>query len=41
MGGGVREPPEPVQLRLRLALQVALMIAAADGPRVARPGSRG
>ena len=36
-----REPAEPVQLRLRLALQVALMIAAADGPRVARAWFQG
>jgi hypothetical protein len=36
-----REPAEPVQMRLRLALQVALMIAAADGPRVARAWFQG
>ena len=36
-----REPAEPVQRRLRLALQVALMIAAADGMRVARAWFQG
>jgi hypothetical protein len=33
---GEREPGETVQLRLRHALQVALMISEADGPGVAR-----
>jgi hypothetical protein len=36
-----REPAEPVQLRLRLALQVALMIDAADGADVARAWFQG
>jgi hypothetical protein len=39
--GGEREPSEAVQLRLRLALQVALMIAGADGAGVARAWFQG
>ena len=38
---GKREPSAAIQGRLRLALQVALMIAAADGPRVARAWFQG
>jgi hypothetical protein len=38
---GEREPSEAVQVRLRLALQVALMIAEADGPGVARAWFQG
>lgn len=38
---GEREPGEAVQLRLRHALQVALMIAEADGPGVARAWFQG
>jgi hypothetical protein len=38
---GEREPSEAVQLRLRHALQVALMIAGADGPGVARAWFQG
>ena len=39
--GGEREPSEAVQLRLRHALQVALMIADADGAGVARAWFQG
>jgi hypothetical protein len=39
--GGEREPSEAVQLRLRHTLQVALMIADADGPEVARAWFQG
>ncbi len=35
-GKGVRTPSQDVQRRLRHALQVALMIAAIDGPAVAQ-----
>lgn len=38
---GEREPSEVVQLRLRHALQVALMIAEADDARVARAWFQG
>lgn len=38
---GDREPSEAVQLRLRLALQVALMIAEPDGEAVARAWFQG
>jgi hypothetical protein len=38
---GEREPSEAVQLRLRLALQVGLMIADADGAGVARAWFQG
>lgn len=38
---GEREPGEAVQVRLRHALQVALMIAEADGPGVARAWFQG
>jgi hypothetical protein len=38
---GVREPSEEVQRRLRLAFQVALAIAGADGPEVARAWLQG
>lgn len=39
--GGDREPGAEVQARLRLALQVALMVADADGPRVAQAWFQG
>jgi hypothetical protein len=38
---GEREPSEAVQLRLRLALQVGLIIADADGAGVARAWFQG
>lgn len=38
---GEREPAAAVQARLRLALQLALMIAEADGPRVAKAWLQG
>ncbi len=38
---GEREPSEGVRLRLRLALQVALMVAEADGPAVTRAWFQG
>jgi hypothetical protein len=38
---GVREPSAGVQRRLRLALQVALAIADADGPEVTRAWFQG
>jgi hypothetical protein len=38
---GDREPGAQVQARLRLALQVALMVADADGPRVAQAWFQG
>lgn len=33
---GARQPGEGTRIRLRLALQIALMVASADGPDVAR-----
>lgn len=38
---GDRQPSEPVQRRLRLALQVAIMIATGDGPAVAQAWFQG
>jgi hypothetical protein len=38
---GVREPSEAVQLRLRVALQVASMLAEAEGPRIAQAWMQG
>lgn len=38
---GEREPSEAVRLRLRLALQVALMVSEADGPAVTRAWFQG
>jgi len=36
-----RTPSDEVQQRLRLALQIALMIEAADGPRIAKAWFQG
>src|SRR5438309_406243 len=33
---GVREPSEAVQLRLRVTLQIATMLAETEGPRIAQ-----
>jgi hypothetical protein len=38
---GDREPGAKVKARLRLALQIALMVADADGPRVAQAWFQG
>ena len=38
---GVRAPGEAVQLRLRVALQVASMLAEAEGPRIAQAWMQG
>jgi hypothetical protein len=38
---GAREPAEGVQLRLRVALQVASMLAEAEGPRIAQAWMQG
>jgi hypothetical protein len=38
---GVREPAEGVQQRLRVALQVASMLAEAEGPRIAQAWMQG
>lgn len=38
---GEREPSEATRMRLRLALQVALMVAEADGAEVARAWLQG
>jgi hypothetical protein len=38
---GERTPADEVQQRLRLALQIALMIEAADGPRVVQAWFQG
>ncbi len=38
---GTRAPADAVQLRLRVALQVASMLAAAEGPRTAQAWMQG
>lgn len=38
---GARGPGEETRMRLRLALQLALMVAGADGPEVARAWFQG
>jgi hypothetical protein len=39
--GGERAPADAVQLRLRVALQVASMLAEAEGPRIAQAWMQG